>query len=573
MSYTVLSLKWRPKTFDDMVGQDPITRTLMNAFQKERVAQAYLFTGPRGVGKTTAARIVAKALNCSTSPGNPCNECSNCREIDESRNIDVLEIDGASNRGIEEIRNLRELIKYAPVSSPYKVFIIDEVHMFTGPAFNALLRTLEEPPAHGKFILATTDVHKVPPTIISRCQRFDFNRIAPAIIQTRIQMILDEEKISIDAESLELIAHKADGSMRDALSILDQVIAFCGDSIKISDITEILGIIPFDQFFQFTDALKNKDGIALMDMVRNSRQKGIAAPVFVQSMERHIHHLLIASFEDSASFIDGGHDVQSRYIKEAERWDRRDLLRIGQQLTDLRSRIGRLEAPYLSVEMTLLKLTEMDSSIQIETLLNQVKGKATLPSPYPGVSESIKPKEKRIPISEGNPVPKDQPELEFTKKVEKETTSAPRIAVEKDDSQKSPPKIEVAVSELKPEKKEPEPASGLLNKWHAFLKLVQSKRPSLGTLLDQGELISLEEGLAVIELVNPGSFSITMLDSHKKYLESVLSEVADQKIHINYKSVTRMGTKMRKRSTASGRTGSEDTLNKIIELFDGEIER
>ncbi|MGE5855121.1 MAG: DNA polymerase III subunit gamma/tau, partial [Syntrophaceae bacterium] len=232
MEYLVLARKWRPQVFEDVVGQDHVITTLRNAIRLGRVAHAFIFSGPRGVGKTSVARILAKALNCEKGPSEiPCNACANCREITEGSSMDVREIDGASNRGIDEIRELRENVKFSPSSSRYKIYIIDEVHMLTKEAFNALLKTLEEPPEHVMFIFATTEVHKVPATILSRCQRFDFRRISIEEIMTRLRYIAGEEKVTIDEDALMVIAKKGDGSLRDSQSIFDQVRSFCGNTI------------------------------------------------------------------------------------------------------------------------------------------------------------------------------------------------------------------------------------------------------------------------------------------------------------------------------------------------------
>ena len=240
MAYEVLARKWRPHKFEDVVGQAHITQTLVNAIRNERLAHAYLFSGPRGVGKTSVARILAKAINClETNEGDPCNQCGSCLEITSGASVDVQEIDGASNRGIDEIRELRENIRYMPSSNRYRVYIIDEVHMLTLPAFNALLKTLEEPPAHVKFIFATTEAHKVPATILSRCQRFDFKRIARGPIVQHLERITAQEGISVTRSALSHIARKSEGSMRDAESLLDQVVSYTGPKVEDRQITDI----------------------------------------------------------------------------------------------------------------------------------------------------------------------------------------------------------------------------------------------------------------------------------------------------------------------------------------------
>jgi DNA polymerase-3 subunit gamma/tau len=256
MPYTVFALKWRPKNFDEIIGQDHIVATLKNAIQKNRLAHAYLFAGPRGVGKTSTARILAKALNCKSGPAvNPCLECPSCIEISAGRSLDVIEIDGASNRGIDEIRVLRENVKFSPASGRFKVYIIDEVHMLTTEAFNALLKTLEEPPEFVKFIFATTQPHKVISTILSRCQRFDFRRIPAMEISAQLERIACAERIEVDKEVLFTVAKASDGSLRDAESILDQLISFSREKISLKEVVSVLGLVEQDALFAITEKI------------------------------------------------------------------------------------------------------------------------------------------------------------------------------------------------------------------------------------------------------------------------------------------------------------------------------
>ena len=324
MMYKVFALKWRPQSFDDIVGQNFVTTTLLNSINQDRIGQGYIFTGPRGVGKTTTARILAMALNAEGGPNAKFNPKSNISiEIANGRSIDVIEIDGASNRGIDEIRSLREQIKFPPMNSLFKVIIIDEVHMLTNQAFNAILRTLEEPPSHGKFIFATTDIQKVPQTIISRCQRFDFTSISISNIK-RLEFILQNEKITYDDKSIDLISKKADGSLRDALSILEQSVSFCGNNLNSDTLEHFLGMIPADLFLSLHLVFKEKNYSELLLELDKINSSGISVLEFINGMMEHIKNLIYFKADKDRKFSEDIYELSSEYKVESLKWNKRN---------------------------------------------------------------------------------------------------------------------------------------------------------------------------------------------------------------------------------------------------------
>jgi DNA polymerase-3 subunit gamma/tau len=545
MSYLVLSLKYRPQTFDEVIGQEHITQTLTNAFKKDRISQAYLFTGPRGVGKTTTARLVAKALNCMESPGNPCNKCSNCIEITDGRNMDVLEIDGASNRGIEEIRGLREAIQYAPINSKYKIFIIDEVHMLTTPAFNALLRTLEEPPTHGKFILATTDIYKVPATIISRCQRFDFNSITVNAISEQIIYVLDQEKIEIDNDSLKIIAHKADGSMRDALSILDQVIAYSGANITIDSVNKVLGIIPSDVYFNILDAIRTKNGKALIDLLAEVKSKGMPIQEFVSGLNRHIRNMMIATFENSLDLLELNNDLKKQYEKSTKLWIIRDLLRISEVITDIQPQVKRAFQPHILVELSLFKLLELDSTVSIESLLEKFKHPLSIPS-------QKEPKQlTNIPLKSSETLFNDD---------------HPTIVNSK---QKIVKKEEKSISESIPDSNFKNKISliSINEKWDELIEKLSSERPSIGNVLSHCS--RLTGNRLEIKLINGNNFNLRTLEKNKNIIEKYFEKIYNMPLKTVF---LKTKSDLPKKEKDGNKNNKENkTAEKLIELFDGEI--
>ncbi len=373
MTYQVTARKWRPMVFEDVVGQSHITNTLVNAIKTKRVAHAYIFSGQRGCGKTTTARILAKALNCSSpADANPDNACDVCVEITEGRSLDVIEIDGASNRGVEEIRNLRESVRYAPARGKTKVYIIDEVHMLTKEAFNALLKTLEEPPPHVVFIFATTEIHKVPTTILSRCQRFDFRRIATDKILARLKYIAHEENVSIDDDALLIIAKKGDGSLRDAQSIFDQVRSFCGNTITAADAQEVLHVLDLELFFRVTDLVKAKNVRGAIDLVDEIVRSGYDIREFLNGLSEHFRNLLVVRTTESTELVEASDGFKKRYQTEAEAFLENDLLRLIKLTVDLEQLVRWSSQPRYKLEAGLLQMVKMNSAVQVEELLKQI---------------------------------------------------------------------------------------------------------------------------------------------------------------------------------------------------------
>lgn len=371
MAYQVTARKWRPQKFEDVVGQEHITATLKNAIKTNRIAHAYIFTGPRGVGKTTTARILAKALNCENPKDfEPCNECAMCKTINDSQTMDIIEIDGASNRGIDEIRTLRESVKYAPTRGKYKVYIIDEVHMLTKESFNAFLKTLEEPPAHTIFIFATTDIHKVPLTIISRCQRFDFRRIQLDTIKSTLSNIAKEEKIKIDDKTLTLISKKADGALRDAQSLFDQVVSFCGDKIDSETVAKMLNLIDDDLFFTISDAILEKDFNIVFQTTDKIYQNGWDFIDFNDGLLEHFRNILTVILTERTELVETAEVYRAKYANYIQTFSKGDLLRILNYLSKLQQELRYSNNQKLKIEIALTNLVGLEKSATISEIIS-----------------------------------------------------------------------------------------------------------------------------------------------------------------------------------------------------------
>ncbi len=494
MGYQVTARKWRPQTFDDVVEQQHVTRTLRNAIRLGRIAHAYLFAGTRGVGKTTMARVLAKALNCEQGPTeHPCNTCQSCLEITQGTSLDIVEIDGASNRGIDEIRDLRERLRYLPTRGRYKVYILDEVHMLTKEAFNALLKTLEEPPAHVVFVFATTELERIPYTIVSRCQRFEFKRVSLTGLVEQLEHITQSEGIHISRACLMRIAKAAEGSMRDAQSLLDQVVAYCGMEVRDEDVDQILGYVGIEMLAQCLRALCQQDATATLHTMTLLQSEGHEAIGIARALLEGLRHLIVLKTVP--------HPEELIPLSEADI----ETLRAVAALASIEEIYGQFHVlsaaeqtlrhasnAFLGLEMTLVRMACIGRVQPLQTILEHLQRLETgLPAvPVPATAEEERSAAVRARPARNGPVEYTQTSARSTGAAEA-TVPAPVPAM--------------SLSEA-PQNAVLSTAEGL---WEALQQRVTERRPPLGGHMQHGRPLVLDEHKLVIGFAN--KFSLEYL--------------------------------------------------------------
>ena len=546
-NFVVTARKWRPQRFEDVVGQEHITSTLKNAIKEKRIAHAYLFTGPRGVGKTTTARILAKTLNCENrKDSEPCNECEICKSIQNSQLIDIIEIDAASNRGIDEIRTLRDSVKYAPSRGKYKVYIIDEVHMLTKESFNAFLKTLEEPPEHIIFIFATTDVHKLPLTIISRCQRYDFRRIQLDKIKETLRMIADEEKIKIDDKTLTIIAKKADGALRDAESYFDQVVAFSKGKIDAELVTQILNLIDEELYFNISDAVIDKDYKVVFQSSEKIYENGWDFADFLDGLIEHFRNILSAVITNSASAIETADIYKTRYLEYADKFSESDILRLLNFLNRSQQELRFSQNQKLKIEIILSHLIALESTKTISEIISEVGSGDKQ-------SDLLKEPPKTFYTPESSPKKKVDSELNNKAKAQR-SHSQPSVTATGPSSQ---PNLSF---------------DDVVDKWQVFIDSINSEKGlTLGPALKGFNLLSLKDNN--LQFSTEKEEDLKTLRLNEKYLIQKTEEFFGRRFNFiaSRTPKTNSGSKqMRKPDSAQSENSSDRYEDIILNQLGGE---
>jgi len=551
MAFVVTARKWRPKKFSEVVGQEHVTNTLKNAIKENRIAHAYLFTGPRGVGKTTTARLIAKALNCN-NPINqePCNECETCKSIQNSQSLDIIEIDGASNRGIDEIRTLRESVKYAPTKSKYKIYIIDEVHMLTRESFNAFLKTLEEPPEHTIFIFATTDVHKVPLTIISRCQRYDFRRIQLDTIKETLAKIAAAEKIEIDDTTLTIISKKADGALRDAESYFDQIVSYCEGNITHETVTQMLNLIDEEIYFKITDAVLEKNYKAVFEVSNTLYENGWDFVDFMDGLVEHFRNILTVVVTGKASFTETADVYKEKYVSYKNKFSEGDMLRLLNFLSKTGQEIKYSQNQKLKIEIALSHLVGLEKTSTITEILSEINISPNVKqnNSVRDTNDSIYSSEKTTNLNIGRKSVSSNRESTFEKNNIKPTENA-------------------NVSNVQPSTVVELNFENIVKRWEGFVtEISKDKGLALAPVIKNLNLIELNGNKLSISLQDPQGKKT--LDMNKNYLDTKTEHYFGKKIDLKVSSKNQNfdenRTKETKKSAESHTESELDSYEKVI---------
>jgi DNA polymerase-3 subunit gamma/tau len=602
MSYQVLALKWRPTLFADLIGQEHVSRTLTNAILSGRVHHAFVFTGARGVGKTSAARILAKALNCPERRGaEPCNQCESCREIAANQHDDVIEIDGASNNGVDNVRELRDMARYMPASAPYKVIIIDEVHMLSVAAFNALLKILEEPPAHVKFIFATTEPHKIPVTILSRCQRYDFRKISQSKVTRQLEHIAKADQIDISPRSLRMIAQAGGGSMRDSLSVFDQVLAFCPDKVDDADVMALLGVVDRRLVVDILEACIQRQPAQVFETIRRVDELGHSFRTFCQDLVESVRTLiLVRVVEDPQGELGISEDEYAEFEHLAKLGDSEDWQRLLSMLIKVEGELSASAYPRLLVEMALVRAASLPPARKIEDLLRHLEHNSSsepqhssggASSPSAGTASGAKASacpdrlnagaasetEERYSKTSSPPAPSTS-----VREEESREASAPQPErVQSSGMARSPDTSEDNLPSEGDTESNAEPLSS--PRWEDLVQQVGKKNPRIGALLDNVSLLELAPPQLRLGAAK-GSFLLQQLkdkDTQAKICE-LTQTLLGEKINIKIEGLAAQQappslqqSKQQQESDRSRRL-REDALNhpivrKAVEIFAGEV--
>ncbi|MBP1994977.1 DNA polymerase III subunit gamma/tau [Paenibacillus eucommiae] len=520
MAHIALYRTWRSQVFREVVGQKHITQTLQNSLRENRLSHAYLFSGPRGTGKTSTAKILAKAVNCEKGPNEePCNECSACLRITEGSVMDVVEIDAASNRGVEEIRDIRDRVKYAPTEVRQKVYIIDEVHMLTTEAFNALLKTLEEPPAHVMFILATTEPHRLPATIISRCQRFDFRRVSLEEQVQRLQYVCEQEQISIDEEALHYIARLSDGGMRDALSLLDQSASFAADRIAISDILSITGGVASDQFEKLVKAIKDKDLGAALELIDRFMQEGKSADKCMESLIEYFRDLLMVRMVPNSPAVTERIFDLPHLQSVASSFSPSDMMRMIEVLNHYQSEMKYSVQPQTMLEIAVMKVSEIHSlqSGPSDLLQTSASPTAAVPSQQSNLLQEMSAKLLKLE-DQLAALMKSGVAVQSADAVSKAPTpKAPPASVP---SRKSGLKLDAYLQAVQGEE-----TRMALMKWGQILGTVKEKKITVHAWLVNGDLVCSQGDSLLVAFKNEMHRDTTEKPENKQLIEQVITAV------------------------------------------------